>query len=121
MIATCHRWSNRSDEALGVAQRILTIDPTNFDAFRLLSELHAERSEHEAAARFIRLGLDHFPESTTPPPKFLFRLLRIGALVSRRLKRVEEEARSDLGDLDRDKRKWYLWATQYLAWYDSNF
>jgi tetratricopeptide (TPR) repeat protein len=121
MIAMCHRWSNRNDEALTVAQRILVFDPTNFDAFQLLSEIHAERQEHEAAARFIRLGLDHFPEPTPPAPKFLFRLLRIGALVSRRLRHVEETARSDLGDPDRDNRKWYLWATKYLAWYASHF
>ena len=121
MIAMCHRWSNRRDEALAVAQRILSFDPANFDAFQLLSELHAERQEHDDAARFIRLGLDHFPEPTPPPPKFLLRLLRIGARVSQRLKHVDEIARSELGDPDRDKKKWYLWATKYLAWYDSNF
>lgn len=120
MIAKCHRWSNRNDDALAVAQRILTFDPTNFDAFELLSEVHAERQEHETATRFIRLGLEHFPEPTPPPPKYLFRLLRIGALVSRRLRDLEETARSDLGDLDRGKREWYQWATKYLAWYESD-
>jgi tetratricopeptide (TPR) repeat protein len=121
MIALCYRWSNRNDDAIITGQRVLEYDPTNFDAAQLLSEIYAERKEHEPAARFARLGLDNFPEPTPAPPKFILWILRIGALVIPRLRRVEESVRRDLADPEKSKREWYLWAKQYLAWYDSAF
>jgi tetratricopeptide (TPR) repeat protein len=121
MIAMCHRWSNRSDEAIVMAQRALAYDPKSFEAFQLLSEIYAERKEHETAAQFTRLGLDNFPEPTPSVPKFFFWVLRIGALVIPRLKRVEKSAREDLADPNKGVREWHSWAKQYLAWYDSEY
>lgn len=121
MIAMCHRWSNNIDEAIAMAQRALAYDPMSFEAIRLLSEIYADRKEHEAAAQFARLGLDNYPEPTPSIPKFFFWVLRIGALILPRLKRVEKNVREDLADPDKDTREWYSWAKQYLAWYDSTY
>ena len=121
MIALCHRWSNRNADAILTAQRALTYDPSNFEAIQLLSEIYAEQEEHETAARLVRLGLENFPEPIPSTPRLLFWLLRVGALIIPRLRRVEESATKDLADPNKDKREWYLWARQYLAWYDSAF
>lgn len=121
MIALCHRWSHRNDEAIVTAQRVLAHDSTSFEALRLLSEIYAERKEHESAARFARLGLENFPEPTPPAPKFVLWLLHVGAIFSSRIRRVEEAARRDLAEPDKEKREWYVWAKQYLAWHDSEF
>jgi hypothetical protein len=104
-----------------MAQRALEHDPTSFGAFQLLSEIYVERKEHETAAQFTRLGLDNFPEPTPSTPKFFFWVLRIGALLIPRLKRVEESVREDLADPNKEMREWYSWAKQYLAWYDASF
>lgn len=121
MIALCHRWSNRNDDAIEMAQRALSHDSGSFGAYRLLADVYAERKEHEMAVRFVRLGLDNFPEPTPPAPKFIFWLLRVGSLFIPRLRRVEEAARTELADPNNDTRDWYAWAKQYLAWYDSEF
>lgn len=121
MVARCHRWSKRDDDAIGVAQGALSCDAGNFEAYRLLADIHAEREEHETAVRFVRLGLDNFPEPTPPVPKYIFWILRVSALVIPRFKRAEEKTRRELADIDSETRDWYAWAKQYLAWYGSQF
>ncbi len=119
MIALCHRWSHRNDMAIAAANQALAYDSKNFDAIRLLAEIYAERNEHETAVRFVRLGLESYPESLPPLPKIFFRVLHLFAAVLPRLRRIEEAARRDLGDRNKDNREWYSWAKQYLAWYDT--
>jgi len=119
VIALCHRWSHRNDMAIAAAQQALAYDANNFGAVRLLSEIYAERNEHDTAARFVRLGLESYPEPLPPMPKIFFWILRLAAIVFPRLTRIEESAKRDLGDRNKDIREWYAWAKQYLAWYDT--
>lgn len=119
MIALCHRWSHRNDMAIAAAQQALAYDTNNFAAVRLLSEIYAERNEHDTAARFVRLGLESYPEPLPPMPKIFFWVLRLAAMVSPRLARIEEGANRDLGEQNKDNREWYAWAKQYLAWYET--
>ena len=119
MIALCHRWSHRNDMAIAAARQALAYDANNFGAVRLLSEIYAERKEHDTAARFVRLGLESYPEPLPPVPKIFFWVLRLAARVFPRLTRIEEGAKRDLGDPNKDNREWYAWAKQYLAWYDT--
>jgi tetratricopeptide (TPR) repeat protein len=109
MIALCHRWSNRNDDAITMAQRALSHDSRNFEAYRLLADIYTERKQHEMAVRFVRLGLENFPEPSTPP-KFFFWLLRFGAFFLPRLKRMEETARTELTHSNSETRDWYTWA-----------
>lgn len=119
MIALCHRWSYRDDMAIATAQQALAYDPKSFGAIRLLSEMYAERDDHDTAARFVRLGLESFPEPAPPVPNMFFWILRLISIVVPRLRRLEEAAKRDLGDRNKDNREWYSWAKQYLAWYDA--
>ena len=75
MIAWCHRWSNRDNEALVFAERARACDVNNFEANRLLADIYAERNQHELAIGFARVGLDHLPASTSPVPGFVFSVL----------------------------------------------
>jgi tetratricopeptide (TPR) repeat protein len=119
MMAYCHRWSHRNDMAIILAQKVLTYDPKYFGAFRLLSEIYTEQDDHERAAKFARLGIENFPDPFPSIPKLLFWLLRIGAALFPRLKRINESAKRDLTDLNKDNKEWYLWAKEYLHSYDS--
>lgn len=121
LIALCHRWSHRNDMAIAAARQALAYEPTDFGPIRLLSEIHAERKEHDTAVQFVRLGLENYPEPLQAPPRFLFWVLRSAAVFFPRLRRVEEAATRDLGDPGKDNEEWYSWAKQYLAWYDSTF
>lgn len=120
MIALCHRWAHRNDMAIATAQQALAYDPKHFGSIRLLSEIHAERREHDTAAQFVRLGLENYPGPLPATPRFFFWVLGLGAVVFPRVKRIEEAARRDIGDPNKDNREWYSWAKQYLAWCDSN-
>jgi tetratricopeptide (TPR) repeat protein len=119
MMALCHRWCQRNDMAIGSAQKVLTYDPKHFGAIRLLSEIYAEREDYETAAKFARLGLDNYPAPFPRIPKVFFWILRIGAVLFPRLKRIDESAKRDLTDLNKEDNEWYFWAKQYLSWYDS--
>ena len=71
MIALCYRWSHRNDMAIPAAQQALAYDANNFGAVRLLSEIYAERNEYDTAARFVRLGLESYPEPLANAKDFL--------------------------------------------------
>ena len=119
LIAHCHRWSSRNDMAISVAQQTLAYDPNNFESMRLLSEIYAERKDHVSAVRFIRLGLENYPEPQPSVPKIYFSLLRLVSAIVPRFRSIHEAAKRDLGDLDNGNRKWFFWAKQYIAWYNS--
>lgn len=119
LIAQCHRSAGRDDMAIASAQRALAYDPRNFGSIRLMSEIYAKRREHDTAARYVRLGLESYPEPLPPMPKIFFRLLRVLAAISPRLRRIEASAREDLGDRNKENAQWYGWAKEYLAWYDA--
>lgn len=121
MIALCHRWSHRDSMAIASAQKALAYEPKHFGAIRLLSELYAEQENHEAAAQFARLGIENYPSPLPAASKAIMWLLRIGATVFPRLKRINEAAQRDLADPNRDRTEWYAWARAYLTWYDSTF
>ena len=119
MIALCHRWSHRNDLAISTAEQVLAYDPKDFAAIRLLSEIHAERNEHDTAAQFVRLGLENYPEPLPATPKIFFWVLHLVAFVFLRVRRIEETAKRDISDPNKASGAWYSWAKQYLAWYDS--
>lgn len=121
MIALCHRWSHRDDLAIASARKALAYDPKHFGAIRLLSEIYAERKDHETAVQFTRLGLENYPSPLPATPKAFLWLLRVGAAIFPRLKRIYESAQGDLADPNKDCAEWYSWAKEYLTWYDSAF
>jgi tetratricopeptide (TPR) repeat protein len=119
MLATCHRWAGRPEMAIQTAERALDLDATSFNAIQLLSELHAERKDYATAARFARLGLEQFPEPLAASPRvFQWVLSAMVALVPR-MREIEASTRQTLDDPSASSRKWYEWATAYLAWYDQ--
>ncbi len=119
MIALCHQWAGRDEQAICYARRALAIDAKSFGALSLLGEIYAVRSEHEAAALYTRLALQNFPEPLPPVPKGFMRVL---GLIGRVIPRVRVAAR-DLEGLTSDPgavhREWYEWAARYLRWYDK--
>lgn len=121
MIALCHRWSQRNDLAIATAQQVLAYDSENFGAIWLLSEVYADQNEHDAAAKFARLGMENYPKHSPGTPKWVFWFLRLGAAIFPSFKRIEESAKRDLTDPDKDTREWYSWAKEYLTWYDASF
>jgi len=119
MIALCHHWSGRSDMAIACTKQVLTFDTKNFDAIRLLSEIYAERAEHQMAAEHIRLGLENYPTPLPATPKIFFWLLRFVSYVYPKFKALEKEAREEIGNPNKSNEDWFDWAKQYLAWYDQ--
>jgi tetratricopeptide (TPR) repeat protein len=123
MIAHCYRWSQQNDKAIATAEQLLAYDAKNFAAARLLSEIYAEQNEDDAAAKFARLGMENYPEPSPATPKIVFwflQFLHLAAKISPRFKRIAESAKRDLSDPDSHVKEWYLWAKQYLAWYDAS-
>jgi tetratricopeptide (TPR) repeat protein len=115
MIAQCHLWADREDQALASAEQALRYDSKNFKAIELVARIFINRSQHETAVEYVRAGLENFPSPSPPMPRFYLWLTRALGRVSRRLKWAE----GSLRDLDKSDREWYDWAKKYLAWYDE--
>lgn len=119
MIALCHHWAGRDETAIASANQVLAYNARSFDAIELLGSIYANRSEHETAAKYVRLGLENFPEPSPPVPRFLFSILRLVGFIIPRFRKIAREAEAGIGDPNKSKKEWYLWAKDYLAWYDK--
>lgn len=119
LIAQCHLWAKREDLAIEFAKKALEFESSSIEAIKVLTTIYAKRTEHELTARYVRHGLEHFPKPLPTTPEAIFGLLRVASLVFPRLKAIEERAREDISDPNRNNNEWRAWAKGYLAWYDQ--
>ena len=119
MIALCHHWASRDEAAIDAANQALVYDPKNFAAIKLLGSIYFDRAEHEIAAKYVRLGLECFPEPTPAVPRLFFRLLRMVGFLIPRIRKTANEAETLIGDPNKSNKEWYRWANEYLARYDQ--
>ena len=120
MIARCHHWASREEEAISTANQVLVYDPKNFASIELLGNIYVSRDEHEIAAPYIRLGLECFPEPTLAVPRFFLTILRMVGFFIPRIRKVASKAENLSSDPNKSNREWFLWAKEYLTWYDQN-
>lgn len=120
MIALCHHWASREEEAISIANQALVYDPRNFASIKLLGNIYVSRDEHEIAAPYVRLGLDCFPEPTPAVPRLFLSILRMVGFFIPRIRNVASKAETLNSDPNKSNREWFLWAKEYLAWYGQN-
>ena len=120
MIASCHHWASREEEAISTANQAFVYDPKNFSSIELLGNIYVSRDQHEIAAPYVRLGLECFPEPTSAVPRLFLSILRMVGFLIPRIRKVASKAEKLNGDLNKSKRGWFLWAKEYLAWCDQN-
>jgi tetratricopeptide (TPR) repeat protein len=119
LVAHCHYWAKREDMALISAQKALLLDPRSFEANKFLSGVYASREEYERAARHAKDGLENYPEPLPSVPKVFLLVVRVASALFPRLRRIDQTAQQDLADPNKDNKRWYAWATEYLRWYDA--
>jgi tetratricopeptide (TPR) repeat protein len=120
MVAHCHLWSGNKEKAIETAKKALALNPASFEMPRMLSQIYAEREDHEQAIKYVKNGLINYPSEDLPaPPKWAFSLLKLAGKFSARWKHVEEATKEDFRDQDKARREWQVWAIEYLAWYDE--
>lgn len=54
MMAQCHRGAQRNDDALAAAKQVHALDCRHLKTDKSLSEIYAERGEHEVAVKHAR-------------------------------------------------------------------
>jgi tetratricopeptide (TPR) repeat protein len=120
MIAQCHQWARRDDEAMAAATRTYALDSSSFEANRMLSGYYVKHGDHDSAARHARLGLENFPAQFRVP-KIVIRIVSWVLRLHPRLRKrnLKAEMEMNFEALEEEKARWYDWAMEYLAWYDS--
>lgn len=117
MIANCHHWAGRNEQAIVACREALACDPNAFEMHALLARLLAEKGEKEGAAIHARQGLEHYPEPLPAIPRFYMSafnaLCRIAP--SFHIANPEEAIRR----VDTMHADWFHWAKRYLEWYDQ--
>ena len=119
-LAQCQRWAGSDAEAIESATQALQLNPTDFAALRMLSEIYATRNDEEKAVTFIRRGLENFPEPLPPVPPALIKAFRfVAPVLPKRLAAAVELDIPGFEDRGAGDRKWFNWAKEYLAWYEG--
>lgn len=116
MIAHCYHWAGRADEAINACRVALRCDPKSFDMHSMLSQLLAEKGEHQDAAIHARRGLECFPEPLPEIPRFVTSVFRTLGRMFPRLR--EPDANEALRRVEAEQAEWFSWAKDYLSWYD---
>jgi tetratricopeptide (TPR) repeat protein len=120
IIVFCHLETGNQEKAIETAKKALALNPTSFEMPKMLSQLFAEREDHEQAVKYVKIGLSNYPTEVPPvPPNWACGLLKLAGKFSPRWKRVEEATKDDFRDPDKDRREWQVWAQEYLTWYDE--
>jgi len=120
MIAHCHWLAGNDEKAIETAKEALELDPNNFEMPKILSQIYAEHEEHEQAVAYVKIGLRNYKSDSLPAvPRWVFGAMKLAAKYSARWKHVEEAAKEDLGDPNKDSREWCAWANEYLLWYEE--
>jgi tetratricopeptide (TPR) repeat protein len=98
MIAQCHHWAKRDENAIATAKLVLAYDTKNFATAQLLSTIYANCNEHKLGVDYARLALENYPKPLPPLPEYLFSLLRLASWVFPKLKTVHLRGRIQLID-----------------------
>jgi tetratricopeptide (TPR) repeat protein len=117
MIAQCHLWAGRTDEAIATCGEALGYNLGSFDTHSMLAQLLAEKGEHEDAAVHVRKGLECYPEPLPEIPHFV-------ASAIKGLSRIFPFLRAPdaaLQQAEAERAAWFDWAKQYLSWYDLTY
>ncbi len=116
MIAHCHHWAGHEEEAIEACREALRCDPKSFDMHSMLSQLLAERGEHEDAAIHARRGLDSYPEALPEIPRFVTSVFEALGRIFPWLR--GPDANEALRWIEAEHTEWFNWAKKYLSWYD---
>lgn len=116
MIANCHHWAGRTDDAIKACHEALQCDPQSFEMHSMLAQLLAEKGEHENAAIHARRGLECYPEPLPEVPKFVTSAFQFLGRIFPRLRGVD--ANEAIRRIDGEHAEWFDWAKKYLEWYD---
>jgi tetratricopeptide (TPR) repeat protein len=119
MIAQCHRWAGRNEEAITAGLAALLRDPASFAMHSMLAELFAEKGEHDDAAIHVRKGLECYPEPLEKIPRFISSAFKLMARLFPRLQGSSPE--NALQRIEASNAEWFEWATKYLVWYDATY
>ncbi len=115
MIARCHHWASREEEAISTANQALVYDPRNFASIELFGNIYVSRDAHDIAAPYVRLGLECFPEPTPAVPRLFLSILRMVGFLIPRMRKAASKVEKLNGDLNKSNREWFLWAKEYFG------
>lgn len=120
LLAHCHWHQGDEEKAIETARRALAFDPESFEMPRMLSQILAERENHEEAVKFIKIALKNFPsEPLAVPPSLALAALKIAGKISERCRHAHKSATNELRDADASLLEWQTWANEYLEWYEE--
>jgi tetratricopeptide (TPR) repeat protein len=120
MMAQCSEWAGDSESAIRIAKEALAIDSMHFESHKLLAEIYLARKDYEKTKRHVQNALHNYPEPLPGPPRLLFWLLRLLSIIPA-VRRVEKAATDEIKDPNKDTRKWFEWANEYLKWHEEQF
>ena len=120
LLAHCHWHQGDEEKAIETARRALAFDPGKFEMPRMLSQVLAERENHEEAVKFVKIAHKNFPsEPLAAPPSWALTGLKIASKISERCKHAHRSATEELRDADASLLEWQTWANEYLERYEE--
>jgi tetratricopeptide (TPR) repeat protein len=120
LLAHCHWHQGDEEKAIETARMAINLNPDSFEMPRMLSQILAERENHEEAVKFVKIALKNFPsEPLAAPPSWALTALKIAGKISDRCKHAHKSATEEVRDADASLLEWQAWAKEYLEWYEE--
>lgn len=119
MIAQCHQWAGRTQEAISTCREALRYDAVAFESHAMLARLLAQEGTHVDAAAHARSGLECFPEPLPGIPQSFVRAIQGLGRIFPFVREFDPNGALQRGETER--REWFEWATRYLGWYDKAY
>jgi tetratricopeptide (TPR) repeat protein len=118
VLANMYWRSEKYEQALPFALRVLDITPNDFEALRIVAHAYAARGDNEFTYRYAK-SLCGAKPLISPPVRGLTVLLSPFAWVPK-VRAVRGRLASGMKREDNHNEDWIAWAKEYVLWYESH-
>ncbi len=118
VIAVCYEWKGDIAQAIIYADKLLTRFPNDLEMLLLSARYWAKSGDEERTYQFVRRALENSNEKTYEIPKWPFKLMK-PLSVFKKFRGLEERAKKDEKNYQKNREEQLNWAKQYKAWYES--
>jgi len=121
-IAQCYEWKNNFGQAVIFAERLLKIDPSNFEMLSLVGRYWSGKGDREKIYQFACRYIENQPELLPETPKSVYWVLSPFILIGKLFgeNNIVESGNQTIIKRNKEMKEMLEWASRIKSQFESN-